>query len=380
MSRGVAPTVLVEQVRNTAAWALEGPLTEWRTALRDAGEVEARWNVAVERPPELVAAHLRVMLSAHYVTVGTFVPTDVDTRIRHHAWQEMHDVETLRAALDVVDRAAAWDPRVVSARVVETRGGALSGHDGEWFAVRAGAIGRALQLQGGVIDASDVVERTISQLDAELTREADAMREAVERGDALHALRVSTILAHNVGDLSRVVEEWPTRSPEARALQARWARLGHEDPRRHDGAFVLAGRINKAVMATENHRFLPLRRPRSLRRARALLLPIGPFFDEWGATIARHSSLEAADRAEVLAALLEGHEGAPTQLGYLRAIAGLHAAHAGGVEAIAALLPARARKRVGAGAVREALGVDRARFEARMANRWRAALAERKLP
>ena len=382
MLRGVAPSLLLEQVRNTASWALDGAATGWRSALLDAPAFAARLDAGGPSSPGRMAEHLRLMLAAHFATVGTFVPTDVDTRIRHHAWQEVEDPESLAALVAVVDEAARWDPREVSARVlsVPLADGAgqatLSGHDGEWLSVRAGALGRALALEAKGADVEATLEALVGAVDVELAREAHAFRVASGPGktaDPLHALRVATTLAHNLGDLSRVVEEWPCKSERARALQARFAKLGHVAADRHDGLFALAGQVNKAVMALENHRFLPLRRPRALRRARALLLPIGPFFDAWGATIARHPALELADRAEVLAALLDGHEQSPTQHGYLRAIAGLHHAHPGGVEAICAELPARARKRVAVGAVREAFGVTPERFEARMIGRYRAA-------
>lgn len=362
--RGIAPTLLLSQVESTAGWALaahEGE--EWREILVRAPTLEATWT-----RPEGLLDRLATMLAAHFTTVGTFVPTDVDAQIRHHVWQELLDAESLRAAVAIVDRATRWDPRVVSARVNETAAGSVSGHDGEWLAVRAGALGRALQL--GV---ADVVESLVAAIDAELTREASVFSSAA-RTSEVSALKLATTLAHNIGDLSRVVEEWPARGAEVESLRARLSKLGHERSERHGGAFHLAGHVNKEVMATENHRFLALRRPRGLRRARALLLPIGPFFDRWGEALAKSELLERADRAEVLAALLHGHESAPTQLGYLRAIAGLHGAHAGGVESLADELPARVRKLVTFGPVREAMRLSEERFLARMSKRLQLAV------
>jgi hypothetical protein len=195
------------------------------------------------------------------------------------------------------------------------------------------------------------------------------------RGTELDALRLATVLAHNTGDLSRVVEIWPAKSNAAKELQARYARLGHDDPARFDGVFALAGHVNKAVMAAENHRFLTLRKARGLRRSRDLLLPIGPFFDHWGEVVGSHRALDRAERGAILAALLEGHDSDTAQHGYLRAIAGIHRTHPGGIDALAREVPARLRKLVTGGVVREALRVDTARFEARMANRCKSVLA-----
>ncbi|MDF2693925.1 MAG: hypothetical protein K0S65_2308, partial [Labilithrix sp.] len=136
--------------------------------------------------------------------------------------------------------------------------------------------------------------------------------------------------------------------------------------------FVAAGVLNKAIVAHENHRFLPLRKPRALRNARELLLPIGPWLDAWGKAVAESPVLENGDRAEVLAALLELHGRDPSQEGCLRAIAGLHHALRGGLEVLVPDLPARMRKDALRGRVRDVLDVPVERFDARIDRRYRA--------
>src|SRR5207302_6296293 len=132
MKSGIAPPLVVEQVKNTAAWLWADP--------RAAAVVEALTTDGTDR-----LAYLRVLLAAHFTTVATFVPTDVDARIRHHTWMEIENEDALTAACDAVDEVAAWDARWVSARAVDlTRdgdGGSISGHDGEWLGGRAGALG-----------------------------------------------------------------------------------------------------------------------------------------------------------------------------------------------------------------------------------------------
>jgi hypothetical protein len=250
----------------------------------------------------------------------------------------------------------------------------MSGHDGEWLAVRAGALGRAIVLR---MDA--VAHGLTEAIEAELDREARSFDRLWARGSSapLEGLRAATVLAHNAGDLSRVVEAWPDR-PELGEARAHFVRLGHEGRDRFGGAFVRAGVLNKAIMAIENHRFLALRKPRVLRRARAFLLPIGPFFDAWGADVGRAlngpgAALIAPDDEHALPsaveALLETHLQGPAQQGCLRALAGVNGAVAGGLDGMAALLPARLRKVVRAGAVRDALRLSPEHFEARMAHR-----------
>jgi hypothetical protein len=191
----------------------------------------------------------------------------------------------------------------------------------------------------------------------------------------VRALSLSTISAHNCGDLSRVVEAWPSSTPSRADFVRRFVSLGHEDATRFEGEHHLAGHVNKEVMASENHRFLALRAPRCLRRSRALLLPIGPFFDRWGETIGSSALLDESDRGEVLAALLHGIDQGVDRFGYHRAIAGLHATSPGGIARLTSYVPARLRHLAQKGPVRDALRTSEDRLLARMEKAWRSALA-----
>ncbi|MBS2019697.1 MAG: hypothetical protein JST00_42940 [Deltaproteobacteria bacterium] len=367
MKSGIAPRTLVAQVEGTAGWLHASsrvrPSADPHAEPRAAHVVEAlgRIDEAERDQAEGGPGYLRLLLAAHFATVATFVPTDVDVRIRHHVWASLEDPSGLEARVAVVDEIASWDARLVSERTVQgSDGKSLSGHDGEWLSVRAGALGRAL-----VLGATAIAEHLAAAIDRELDREQKTLADALARkAPAREALSIATVLAHNLGDLSRVVEQWPNR-PELAEHRARYTRLGHES-----GRFATAGAMNKALMALENHRFLALRKPRALRTARALLLPIGPWFDAWGETIATHEALEPRDRAEVVAALLEIHASSPDQLGCLRAIAGIHRATRGGIELYVDDLPARLRKDALRGRVREALDVSQAHFEARIQKRF----------
>jgi hypothetical protein len=334
----IAPSLLIAQVKSTASWALtEG--APWTEALREDADP------------------LKLLLAAHFTTVATFCPTDIDSQIRHHQWQCF---ESLEEPLDRVDEVASWDPRAVSARVVD----GTSGHDGEWFSVRAGALGRALTLGREVDRVRDAIE-------TELAREEQIFQRAIQGGDPKTILCVATILAHNLGDLSRVVEAWPKATPDPEGLRARYVRLGHEG-----GRFALAGIVNKAFMAVENDRFLALREARVLRRDRSLLLPIGPFFDDWGRTVATTPLLEDEERAAVVGALVDTHVRRPDQAGCLRALAGIHQGFRGGLDALADDVPARLRKLLRGGPIREHVGIDARRFEQRFFHRLDAVLAE----
>jgi hypothetical protein len=359
LKSGIQNSVLVEQVRNTAGWLWDDPSCASLTEIFDA---------SVDEPPETDGAHertFRLRLAAHHATVATFVPTDVDAHIRHHMWTSIADAEAFARAKARVDEAVGRDARVVSARVTE----GISGHDGEWLSVRAGALGRAL-----VLGLEREAALLVDEIDAELDREQRVFAEALKRrAPAATTLALATTLAHNLGDLSRVVDAWPGPAA-ASAVRARYSRLGHSDGARHREDFLLAGALNKEAMALENHRFLALRKPRALRRSRSLLLPVGPWFDGWGETVCRSEHLEDEDRGEVVAALIELHLRSPAQEGCLRALAAIHRETRGGLGWYGAALPARVRKEIGRGRIRDAIDVSRERFEARIEGRYRALL------
>jgi hypothetical protein len=359
---GIGPELVRSQVKNTAAWLWDDARARAATTALDDVEAAERDRTA----PDGSNAYLRLLLSAHWATVATFVPTDVDARIRHHAWAAMETEEEIARACDVVDEIAALDVHAVSARVVDSDHGTMCGHDGEWLGVRAGALGRAIAL-----GAKTTIERLVEAMDRELAREARIFEEALAtkaptKDGPARVLSSATVIAHNLGDLSRVVDQWPTKDA---ALHARYVRLGHADAREPRPSFVLAGRMNKEIAALENHRFLALRKPRGLRASRALLMPIGPWLDGWGETIARAPEIEDRDRAEIVAALLSIHLSSLDQQGCLRALAGIHRATRGGLEHYVADLPARLRKDALRGKVREAIDTPEERFRARMESR-----------
>ena len=89
----------------------------------------------------------------------------------------------------------------------------------------------------------------------------------------------------------------------------------------------------------------------------------------------RSELLDEADRAEVVAALVELHLKSPAQEGCLRALAAFHRETRGGLGWYDTALPARLRKEIGRGRIREAIDVSRERFEARIEARCRALLA-----
>jgi hypothetical protein len=342
--RGIAPLRLLEQVKSTAPWAfsLTPPLPS-AAPLLSAAAVETHWAAGRE-----FERYFAFLLAAHFTTVATFVPTDVDQAIRVHAWNKFSGA-SLASAIAHSEAVASWDVRPITARHIVLQGEVLAGHQGEWFSVIAGALGRALALGD-----TESEERATAWIDTELAREAKLVKHARKDADDATLLAVITTVAHNLGDLSRVVETWSEPWKSSEKAQS-YLRLGHGNDARFKGAFAYVGELNTSLMAKENHRFLPLRLPRALRREQAFLLPFGPYFYDWGSMLGTTPKLSDEERAEILAALLDVHARRNEEHGCLRAIAGMNDSLRGGIDSLAQLLPVAVRPRLHLGGVRSAL-------------------------
>jgi len=360
----IGPRTLAGLVRNTAPWLWETevtPATEYVGIVRAGEALPAR-----ERPtPAERTEYFALCLAAHFASVATWVPTDVDTKIRHALWQDARGTDELPRMRALALRAAAWDPVPVSARVVRVAGlGAVSGHDGERLSVWCGAL-RAAR---GARDAAGAAELEAA-IDAELWREARAFeRTAGERGAELDALRLSAVLTHNAGDVMQGLggESAPAFADLARAGLARYG-----------GAFARAAALYRDSLARDGHRNYPLRRARALRAHRELLLPLAPFLDAWGEAVARFPGLGDPERAEVIAALVEGCRKIPGQTAYFRALAGMERALPRGLEApeLAQHFSVSVRRGLREPELRRRVAVSRESFEASAAKRARAVLS-----
>jgi hypothetical protein len=129
------------------------------------------------------------------------------------------------------------------------------------------------------------------------------------------------------------------------------------------------------LLAVEGHRHYPLRELKPLRISPELLAPIGPFFDAWGETLATFPGFDLATRAAVVAGVADGCFRVTGQLAYYRALAGVNSAFPGGLDALARVMPAAARKQLRDSELRQRVAVRRASFESSLAKRARAVLA-----
>jgi hypothetical protein len=361
-ARWISPETLVAQVRNTA------PFLEARAAIKEPGRlielggspdgflrILANWQnilCAGLAPEEQLQSYFALCLACHHATVATFVPTDVDTKIRGILWHESRDPDVLRPMLRLALAARAWTEDGISVRSV--RG--VSGHHGEHWSAIAGGLGRLLEL-GDRASA----EEAQTAIQAEIDREQAVFNEvAAERDAELDLLRLSMTLAHNRGDLTQGMGFWK-KTPFTAPLMEHFATRGR---------FALAVRIYQHTgLSSEGHRHYPLRPIKTLRRSPATLLPLCPFLDEWGGIVA-----QLEESHEVLAALVMGTEKVQGQQGYYRAIAGMATASSGAFERAAARMPNGAQRLLRSPEMRKLIAVPQVSFESMMRKRARTAL------
>ena len=355
----ISPANLLDQVRTTAPFLFEGEAPDaegplgYIRRLRD-------YNGAELSPSD----YYLFCLSAHWATAGTFVPTDVDNAIRWKLWQEISPNLAAAQAEFVLD-ALSWDYTPVTARIARgPKGARLSTHEGTWFSVAVGAYAACR------VRRPDVAARVLEAMSAEAERERAIFESLVDLGDGVTILKASALIAHNFGDLDRVADQWelPNASDPLKRSFYDAAKPGTP---LYGGLLGWAGALNQKCLSADNHRHYPLREPRALRRSSDLLIPVGPFFDEWGRTVARHPALSREDVAEVVRALLDGWARLHGPIGYARAMAGILEVFPGGRQALGKLLPGGDRRQLESGPVKFAIDVPQARFEAQWANRVR---------
>lgn len=301
--------------------------------------------------------YYELCLCAHWATAGSFVPTDVDNGLRWKHWQDVQPGLVEEQAKLVLE-ALSWDYAPVTAKITGSGAGRLSTHEGTWFSVAVGAYAACLEARPALS-----------------TLVLDAMRAEAERQDRAYAasagpierLKSSALIAHNFGDLDRVADQWELKTGDAlRACLYDAAKPGSP---LFGGRLGRAGLIHQKHMGADNHRHYPLRAAKGLRRSADLLLPVGPFFDDWGRRVGRHPALSPEEVAEAVRALTDGWTRMHEPAGYARALAGILEVFPGGRRGLGKLLPAKDRRMLESGPLKTAMDVSQERFEAQWANR-----------
>lgn len=359
----IAPETLISQVLNTAPFLEARFPAKSPDRLVELGHtpdgflrILANWQNILRADlsfNEQLQDYFALCLACHHATVATFVPTDVDTKIRGIVWRETRDPEVLRPMMKLALSSRGWTEEGISTRSV--RG--VSGHNGEHWSAIAGGLGRLLELGDAV-----AADEALAAIEAEIKREQSVFDTvAAERDAEIDLLLLSMTLAHNRGDLTQGMGFWK-RSPATAPVM---------DHLSTHGKFDLAVRMYQQTgLSAEGHRHYPLRPVKVLRKSAATLLPLCPFLDDWGTVVA-----QLEDVHEVLGALVVGCQKIEGQQGYYRAMAGMLAASPGAFERAVSRMPNGAQKLIRGGEMRRLINIPRASFESMMRKRARTALA-----
>lgn len=330
LPRGIEPELLLSQVKNTMPYLFDPGVDE--TALGRFYPAQVLREFEKTAPKELThSEYFRLCLSSHYLTCATPVPTDVDNQIRHKLWPAALPLENALQMAQLVLDSHHWDFTSVTARFSCGAAGSpwekepLSGHLGEWFTVSSAAYSALRQFKDPMAQAKRA--ELLDQIANEVNRHSEIFGSLWKANDGLGCLKASASIAHNFGDLDRVIDMWnlPIEDP----LRLNFYKLSTQpfDPNRklrYLGRLWVAGELYKSPilgssMALENHRHFALRKPRCLRLSPKLMITTGPFLETWGRQVAT-----AENPIEVAEALKSGWERLPKTLGYGRALRGMH--------------------------------------------------------
>ncbi|UPT75660.1 MAG: hypothetical protein M0D55_08300 [Elusimicrobiota bacterium] len=346
----ISPVLLIEQVRSAAPFLFGGPEPEG-PALRYLRVLRA-YDGRRLNPLE----YYELCLCAHWATAGSFVPTDVDNGIRWKHWQEIQPGLAEEQAALVLE-AGTWDYAPVTARRLGTGAERVSTHEGTWFSVAVGAYAAVRGFNRPLAD----------RVLAAMTKEAAREDRAFARTAGIERLKAAALVAHNFGDLDRVADQWELK-PGDSLHDALYDAAKPGSPL-YGGRLGAAGVLHQKHMGADNHRHYPLRAARGLRKSADLLLPVGPFFDDWGRRVGKHPALTPEEVAEVVRCLLDGWTRMHEPPGYARALAGILEVFPGGRKALIRLLPSKDGRMLEAGNLKAAMDVPQARFEAQWANK-----------
>jgi hypothetical protein len=369
---GIEVSTLVALVKNTAPFLWNptptNSTTRYRSILMD-----------TENAPDSISEDLpryyELCIAAHFASVATFVPTDVDIAIRQKLWQKVHHPEAFLKLWTLVQEFYTWDESLVSKRfLITARGNKISGHQGEWFSIAVGAYKTALKLtpdyvpeiRQSIEDCVHLHEKVLLDLEEIFMEERDAT--------SLKNLCLAIAMtAHNLGDLDRMIEAWQLEDTDV--LKRRVFRAGHEDARTPLPLCVKYGKIYQQFLAAENHRHFALREPKGLRKSADFLLPSGPFFDQWGLDLVNGTQqdlLNERELREIIQALIEGWDrlnpkSIYTSVGYARALhgiqSGLKKTPLNGIGDLLLMVPPRHAKKIQEGGLRTHLGITQKSFE-----------------
>ena len=211
-----------------------------------------------------------------------------------------------------------WDYHQVTNRVYRDTSDKIiiSTHEGTWLSVAIGAY--CALIQNNLPAEANEVASVILE---DIKFEENLVKKLYQEKDHLAFLTIAPLIAHNFGDLDRVMVQWDMH--ESNEFCKSIYKLGHQVNESYSDLLVYIGQVNKAITSNENHRHMALRAPKCLRKSCDFLVPVGPFMDHWGVKLGSSEKLSLSEKAEIIVALFEGFKREDKTLGYARTFKGL---------------------------------------------------------
>ncbi len=361
---GIAPNILLKHVENTAPFLFKGELdTKGPKKAYLAKLVFYKKNHALLKKIDL-SEYFHVCMSAHWSTAGTFVPTDVDNQIRKGLWNHK-DIDThIKKMAKITIDSWTWDYTQVTNRKSfnPIRNQVMSTHEGTWLSVAIGAYCALVQNKKMEL-AQDVADVIL----AEIEKEENLLLELREKRDHVNYLRSCALMAHNFGDLDRVIDQWQMSDDDL--FKQRIYKLGQQLNPQYSPILYFSGLVNKEFLSVENHRHMSLRQPKCLRNSHRYLVPVGPFMDEWGIILGKDKKLTLAEKAEIITAFFEGYTRQDQALGYVRAFKGMVESLDDGLNSLEEFLPFDVFQEIKKSAFFESAQIPKDEFEQALSKR-----------
>lgn len=331
---GIAPNILLTHIISTAPFLFNGELdSSGKNREYLAKLIFYKKNLNALKNIDLTE-YFHICMAAHWTTAGTFVPTDVDNQIREGLWKHPDIKKNIERMAKLTIAAWTWDYEQVTNRKSYNpeRGQVMSTHEGTWLSVAIGAYNALVKNKLPEL-ASQVADVILAEVD----KEEKLLLELREKRDHVNFLRSTALMAHNFGDLDRVIDQWAMGEDDP--FRKRIYKLGHRLNDAQNPILVFAGQVNKQFLSVENHRHMSMRQPKCLRRSSKFLVPVGPFMDKWGRDLGESPNLTNDEKGEIVCAFLDGFNRQDTALGYVRAYHGMISVLPKGLETLEQNIP-----------------------------------------
>lgn len=332
--KGIAPNLLLKDVENTAPFIFTGEVSlDGKERAYLAKLVFYKKNKEAMKYLGLTD-YFYLCMASHWATAGTFVPTNVDNQIREGLWKHKETEANLDKMIRMTVDSWLWNYEQVTNRKSYNleRKQVLSTHEGTWLSVAIGAYCATEKYK-----RADLQEEMMQVILSEIEKEEKLLLRLREERDHINFLRSTALMAHNFGDLDRVIDQWGMS--EDHPFRKRIYKLGHKLNEFYSPILVYAGEVNKKFLSLENHRHMSMRQPKCLRLSHEFLIPVGPFMDEWGMILGASKKLTNAQKGEIICAFFEGFRRQDQAFGYARAYRGLVSRLTNGLEALVADIP-----------------------------------------